>query len=73
MLRYIYTLTYLVERMNQHLGKETQEYVNQTAFEYQQSDFHYFKIHSVDYKPKIENTPVVREQINETLSNVFKV
>lgn len=38
--------------MNEHFGKEIQEYVYNTAFEYQQNDFHYFDINSVDNQPR---------------------
>ncbi len=38
----------LVKRLKTHFGSEIQDYVYATAFEYQQSDFHYFDLNNVD-------------------------
>jgi hypothetical protein len=42
----------IVKRLNQHLGKDVQDYVYKNAFEYQQSDFHYFDLNGVDSQPR---------------------
>ena len=41
--------------MTQLFGKEIQDYVLETAFEYQQNDIHYFKINDIDYQSKVRN------------------
>ncbi len=43
--------------MNEHFGKEVQDYVYATAFEYQQDDFHYLDIN-----------PIHKEKRNKKLS-----
>lgn len=41
-----------VKRLNSHFGKEIQDYVYATAFEYQQQDFHYFDISDIHRTPR---------------------
>ena len=47
-------LNWIVKRLNSHFGKEVQDYVYATAFEYQQQDFHYFDINNVNKQPRIK-------------------
>ena len=41
--------------MNEHFDKENQDYTYMTAFEYQQSDFHYFRLKSGDKMDKVRD------------------
>ncbi len=52
----------IVKRTTQLFGKEVRDYIYETAFEYQQSDFHYFRLNDADLNPKVrslDNSTVV--------------
>jgi len=44
-----------VRRINEHFGEENQDYTYQTAFEYQQNDFHYFRLKNVFAEEKVRD------------------
>ena len=48
-----YNWLILVKRTTQLFGKEVRDYVYETAFEYQQSDFHFFNINSVNAETRV--------------------
>jgi hypothetical protein len=45
----------IVKRLTNHFGKDIQDYIYATAFEYQQSDFHFFDINNVSNQAKTKN------------------
>jgi hypothetical protein len=66
---------YKVKRVNQHFGKEIQDYVYTTAFEYQQKDFHYFDINGVDSQPRTKKINFGRNDkyIEDFVINKFNI
>ena len=61
----------LVKRLNLHFGSEIQDYVYATAFEYQQSDFHYFDINNIDTSKRVKKVEFGRNEnlIHENVIN----
>ena len=66
-------ICYLVKRLNQHFGSEIQDYVYATAFEYQQSDFHYFDVNKIENSKRIKKVDFGRndDKIHELVINKF--
>ena len=44
-----------VRRMNEHFGNDNQDYTYMTAFEYQQNDFHYFRLNGSEKMNKVRD------------------
>jgi hypothetical protein len=44
-----------VKRTTQLFGKEARDYIYETAFEYQQSDFHHFRLNDVEIQSKVRS------------------
>ncbi len=42
-----------MKRTTQLFGKEARDYIYETAFEYQQGDFHHFRLNEVDVQSKV--------------------
>ena len=63
----------LVKRLNQHFGTEIQDYVYATAFEYQQSDFHYFDLNRIDSATRVKKVDFGKNDslIHDNVINKF--
>ncbi len=44
-----------MKRTTQLFGKEARDYIYETAFEYQQSDFHHFRLNDADIQSKVRS------------------
>jgi hypothetical protein len=68
------SLNNLVQRTTQILGKEAKDLILESAFEYQQDDFHYFIINKVKGNEKVRNVVVSNEngldQVIETFNKL---
>ena len=44
-----------MKRTTQLFGKDVRDYIYETAFEYQQSDFHHFRLNNADLQSKVRS------------------
>jgi hypothetical protein len=61
----------IVQRVTTHFGKDIQDYVYATAFEYQQNDFHYFDVNHVSAEKRIKQVNFAKNE-NLILDNLVK-
>lgn len=62
-----------VKKMTNHFGKEVQDYIYASAFEYQQQDFHYFEINDMHKQARTKKLTFPESDfvVNEKIMNSY--